>query len=152
MSLEAWFWVAQAVSLAGWLALLFRPGPESIRLARWAVAVLAIGYLVLFLFSAREAAVLARDYSLSGVASFFSVRELILLGWVHILAFDLFLGSWEAEEARRVGVRHMVLVPCLVLTFMLGPLGLVLFLLARRLGPGGQSSGAAGGDLKTGSR
>ena len=131
MTLEIWFWAAQAVSLLGWLALIFRKGAASVRFARWAAAVLAVGYLLLFLLSWREAAVLARDYSLGGVASFFSVKELILLGWVHILAFDLLAGSWEAEEAERAGLSRTALIPCLILTFMLGPVGLLLFLTLR---------------------
>jgi hypothetical protein len=131
MTLGSWFWVAQAVSLAGWLALIFRRGAASVRFARSAAALLAIGYLLLFLLSWREAAVLARDYSLRGVASFFSVRELILLGWVHILAFDLLAGSWQAEEAERTGLSRAALLPCLILTFMLGPVGLLLFLALR---------------------
>ena len=131
MTLETWFWVAQAVSLAGWVALIFWRGTASVRFARWAAALLALGYLILFLLSWREAAVLARDYSLGGVTSFFSVRELILLGWAHILAFDLLAGSWEAEEAERAGLSRAALIPCLVLTFMLGPIGLLLFLAMR---------------------
>jgi hypothetical protein len=131
MTLEMGFWIAQAVSLTGWVALLVRPGPGSVRVARWAAALLAVGYLILFLANAREAAVLARDYSLSGVAAFFSVRELILVGWVHILAFDLMVGSWEAEEAERTGMRRGAVVLCLVLTFMLEPVGLLLFLVLR---------------------
>jgi hypothetical protein len=131
MRLESWFWVAQAVSLAGWVALLFRPGPASIRFARWTAGLLALGYLALFILSWREAGVLARDYSLAGVSAFFSVKELILLGWVHILAFDLLAGSWEAEEAGRTGMSRMALIPCLLFTFMLGPLGLILFLALR---------------------
>jgi hypothetical protein len=131
MTLESWFWVAQAVSLPGWIGLIFRRGSAPVRFARWAAALLALGYLILFLLSWREAAVLARDYSLGGVASFFSVRELILLGWVHILAFDLLAGSWEAEEAERIGLSRAALIPCLIFTFMLGPVGLLLFLALR---------------------
>ena len=131
MSLETWFWVAHVPAVAGWLALVFGPAGPAVRIARWAAAALAIGYAALFFTAAPEGGALARNYSLSGVAGFFAERELLLLGWVHYLAFDLFVGSWEAEEADRLGIPRHVLIACLLLTFLLGPLGLLAFLAAR---------------------
>ena len=71
--------------------------------------------------------------------TFFSVEQTMLAGWVHYLVFDLFVGAWEVRDARRVGVHHLLVVPCLALTFMAGPIGLLLYLglragIARRLG------------------
>ena len=54
-----------------------------------------------------------------------------LAGWVHYLAFDLLVGAWEARTARREALPHPVLLPCLALTFLFGPLGLLLFLSVR---------------------
>ena len=133
MTLEAWFWIAHVPALAGWLALIILPANRGVRLARWAAALLAFGYLLLFLFFARDTLVLVREYGLGGVAAWFDIPGLMLLGWVHYLAFDLFVGSWEAEEGARSGVPRAVLIPCLILTCMLGPLGLLAFLVARRL-------------------
>jgi thiosulfate reductase cytochrome b subunit len=48
---------------------------------------------------------------------------LLLAGWLHYLAFNLFAGTWE--------VRHPAIVPSLLLTFMLGPAGLLLFVVTR---------------------
>jgi hypothetical protein len=52
---------------------------------------------------------------------------LLLAGWIHYLAFDLFVGSWEARDARQRGVPHLALVPCLALTFLFGPAGWLLY-------------------------
>ena len=133
MDLNLLFWIAHGVAVAGWLPLMVWPGASElpIRIARWAAAGLAVGYAVLFLIAAPEGSVLAANYSLEGVRAFFFQRELVLLGWVHYLAFDLFVGSWEAEEARRLGIPRQVLFACLLLTFLLGPLGLLAFLAAR---------------------
>lgn len=133
MSLEAWFWIAHAIAAPAWLLLLIAPlgSDRPVRIARWTAALLASFYLVLFLIGPRETLVLARDYGLEGVAAWFDVPRLMLLGWVHYLAFDLFVGSWEAEEARRLGIGRAALVPCLLMTLMLGPLGLLLFLAVR---------------------
>jgi hypothetical protein len=70
-----------------------------------------------------------------------STRGAILGGWAHFLAFDLFVASWQAEDAPRAGVRHWLLVPCLLLTLFAGPAGLLLYLL---LAAGARRRGRAG--------
>ena len=54
---------------------------------------------------------------------------LLLAGWAHYLAFDLFIGGWEVRDAQRRGIPHLLVVPALVLTFLFGPAGLLLYLL-----------------------
>jgi len=39
--------------------------------------------------------------------------------------------AWEARDARRRGFRHWLLIPCLLFTFMFGPLGLLLYVILR---------------------
>jgi ABA DEFICIENT 4-like len=56
---------------------------------------------------------------------------LLLAGWIHYLAFDLFIGGWEARDAKRLGLPHLLLVPCLVLTFLFGPVGLLAYFTLR---------------------
>ena len=80
--------------------------------------------------------------SIEGVRTLFSTDVGMIIGWTHFLVFDLFVGAWEARDARRVGFSHWLLVPCLLLTFMLGPIGLVLYLVMRKVtGRGGWSLG-----------
>ena len=69
--------------------------------------------------------------SLHEVARLFENPYLLLAGWVHYLAFDLFVGSWEVRDARRLGIRHWFVIPCLILTFLFGPTGLVLYFILR---------------------
>jgi hypothetical protein len=61
----------------------------------------------------------------------FTQPGIALAGWIHYLAFDLFVGAWEVRDASRHGVPHRVVVPCLVLTFLLGPSGLLAYLALR---------------------
>jgi hypothetical protein len=131
MSLETWFWIAHVPVLVGWIALIVLPADRAVPIARWGAAALAIGYAILFFITGPEGQGLARNYSLNGVESFFASRDLLLLGWIHILCFDLFVGSWEAEEAERLAIPKRTLIPCLLLTFLLGPLGLLAFFAAR---------------------
>jgi hypothetical protein len=59
--------------------------------------------------------------TLPDVATLFSNPWALLAGWIHYLAFDLLIGTWETRDAREHGVPPLWLVPCLVLTFLFGP-------------------------------
>jgi hypothetical protein len=74
--------------------------------------------------------------TLAAVQEPFSNPWLLLAGWVHHLAFDLFIGSRQVRVARRRGIPHGLVLPCLFLTFMFGPVGLLLFLAVRWLRTG----------------
>jgi hypothetical protein len=69
--------------------------------------------------------------SIDGIRTLFSSDAGIVIGWAHYLVFDLFVGAWEARDAKRRGFNHWLLIPCLFFTFMAGPVGLVLYLLLR---------------------
>lgn len=71
--------------------------------------------------------------SIDEVRALFSVDVGVLVGWVHYLVFDLFVGAWEARDAKRRGFSHWLLIPCLFFTFMAGPLGLLLYIILRRV-------------------
>ncbi|MEX1251138.1 MAG: ABA4-like family protein [Hyphomonas sp.] len=69
--------------------------------------------------------------SAAGVSQAFSHPHGILIGWSHYLVFDLFVGAWIARDAQRRGFPQLVLVPCLFFTLMLGPVGLLMYVLLR---------------------
>ena len=52
-------------------------------------------------------------------------------GWLHYLAFDLLTGTWEARDSVSRGVPRWLLVPCLFLTLMFGPMGWGAYMLVR---------------------
>ena len=69
--------------------------------------------------------------SLAEVQALFEVPGALTAGWVHYLAFDLFVGGWIATRAAETGMHHALLVPVLLLTFLFGPAGLLLFALLK---------------------
>ncbi len=72
------------------------------------------------------------DFStLAGVQQLLSSDGGATIGWIHYLAFDLFVGIWVARNADRYGFARWVQIPFLFFTLMLGPLGLTLYLLVR---------------------
>lgn len=69
--------------------------------------------------------------SLAGVQALLSSDGGATIGWIHYLAFDLFVGIWVARNADKYGFARWIQVPILFFVLMLGPLGLVLYLLLR---------------------
>ena len=69
--------------------------------------------------------------SLDDVRLLFQTPGLLFAGWLHYLAFDLFVGGWEVRDAQAHGVPHLFVVPALVVTFLFGPAGLLLYLAMR---------------------
>ena len=69
--------------------------------------------------------------SLYGVMVGFSAPHIVVAGWIHYLIFDLFVGAWESRDAQRRGIPHLLVVPCLLVTLMVGPIGLLLYVLVR---------------------
>ncbi len=131
---ELVFSIMNLLVLPGWLALLAaplarRPLVLVARLCAAAVCGLYVALVVRGLFAGPGLPEGAGFGSLAAVEALMSTRGAILGGWAHFLAFDLFVASWQAEDAPRAGVPHALLVPCLLLTLFAGPAGLLLYLL-----------------------
>lgn len=132
MSVETVFSVASSAAMAGWLLLIFVP--------RWAAV---IGFIRFGLIAALSLtyAVLVWVYffrvedggfgSIAQVRALFMSDAVLVAGWVHYLAFDLFVGTWIAVAADRQRYSRLLQAPILVATFMFGPLGLLLFYVTR---------------------
>ena len=70
-------------------------------------------------------------FSLSGVVRLFQHPRSTLAGWTHFVAFDLMVGLYIVGDAAAHGVPHGLLVLPLIATLMLGPSGLLLYVLVR---------------------
>jgi hypothetical protein len=117
--------------LPGWVLLVFLPRWSwTQRIAAGIVPlVLAIAYLVLIVTNFRKSQ--GGFGSLQQVSQLFQNPYNLLAGWVHYLAFDLFTGAWEVRDAARLRIAHALVIPCLVLTFLFGPIGLLTWFLIR---------------------
>jgi hypothetical protein len=136
MALEQVFSLASAAALVGWLLLALAPlrRAAAVTVARYIVALLCgayLSFLIVGLASGAGPPEGAGFDSLAGVRLLLSTPEALLAGWVHYLAFDLFIGAWQVEDAPKANVPHVLLLPCLALTFVAGPVGLLLYLLLK---------------------
>ena len=131
MTADQLFSILNLMAMAAWFALVFLPR------VRWATTVIPIAMPILFsvIYVALVASTLAQSEggfsSLADVRSLFENPWLLLAGWVHYLAFDLFVGGWEVRDAQERGLTHLLIVPALVLTFFFGPAGWLLYMAIR---------------------
>ena len=134
------FGIANLLALLMWAALILLP--------RWPALLAAVLYLGVGLLCLAYALGLAGiltatldpvggngpglDFgSIEGVRSIFASDGGVTVGWIHYLAFDLFVGLWIARDADAKGFSRLVQAPILLATFMAGPFGLLLWLALR---------------------
>ncbi|HEX5707078.1 MAG TPA: ABA4-like family protein [Pyrinomonadaceae bacterium] len=143
MTPETLFSICSTLVLPGWLLLVVAPRWKwTARLVCAVLVPLLLALVYLYLIVSYFPSSQGGFGSLAQVAQLFQNPYNLLAGWIHYLAFDLFVGSWEVRDAQRVGMNHLLVVPCLILTFLLGPVGLLLyfalrFALKRKVSVGG---------------
>ena len=131
MTPELVFSTANTTALLAWLALVL------FQRRRWATNVVVVVAVALFaatyvpLIAWRWAGSSGGFSSVAGVAALFSDPWLLVAGWLHYLAFDLLVGRWEAQDAASRGLSPWLTAPCLLLTFMFGPAGWLLYMSLR---------------------
>ena len=132
MTAEHVFSAANLIAMVGWLILIV--GARR----RW-VAPLVTGAILPLLFAVLYGLLIATHWgektggfgTLAQVHALFSNDWLLLAGWVHYLAFDLFIGSWQVRDAQKHRIPHLMVTPSLILTFFFGPIGLLLYYTVR---------------------
>ncbi len=132
MSTETLFTICNYSVMPAWLLLALAPRSRATAAlvhAAWIPLILSAVYIAMLVMG--EAGDDANFFSLAGVMAFFRVPEAVLAGWVHYLAFDLFVGAWEVRDAGRRGIPHWMVVPCLFFTLMFGPVGLTMYIVLR---------------------
>ena len=134
MSLEHLFYIVNAAVVPFWAALVLAPrwsGTAFLLKTHLGPCALAVVYVCMAI-----AFIPGSEGSMGSLGSLtqaFSDEGVLLLGWVHYLSFDLLVGSWILRDAQRIGMRHLFVAPCLILTMMLGPSGWLAYVLAKRV-------------------
>ncbi|MBO6528202.1 ABA4-like family protein [Erythrobacter sp.] len=133
------FGAANILAMVMWAALILAP--------RWSALLAAVLYvgvgLLCLAYSVGIIGILSgafdpggsggsADFStIEGVKAIFTSDGGVTIGWIHYLAFDLFVGLWIARDADAKGFSRLLQAPILLATFLAGPLGLFLWLAIR---------------------
>lgn len=128
------FSVVGAIAALQWFLLIFFP--------LWKMTQLLVRYRVIpLVLSAIYCIYITGFFSVQGagfgsiaeVRTLFNNDQLLLAGWIHYLAFDLLVGFYILQSAHKESISHVLLIPCLVLTFMFGPCGYLLYQMIRKI-------------------
>ena len=128
-------WMANYAVLPAWVLLLLLPQRRfTHRVVVATAGLMALLYVLMMLgltrdkrpsFSTSEFATLA------GVHRLLSDKSNVLIAWTHYLAFDVLVGKWIVDDNRKYGLSQLLIAPCLVFCLLLGPSGLLMYLLLR---------------------
>ena len=127
------FSIANMITMPMWILLILLPKWKVTRsLIDFKVIplVLAVIYAIYIFISLQDGG--GMDFgSLDSVMALFTKENAVLAGWVHYLAFDLLVGMWMIDQNKELGIHQFLMAPCLLGTFMLGPVGFLLFMILR---------------------
>ena len=120
-------------ALLGWFFLIVMP---NVKVTTWTIESKFLhGLICLFytvaVFTAKGVSESAGFFSVSGVLDLFKSADAVIAAWLHIIVFDFFVGTWIFEDARERGIGRILTTILLLVTIMLGPLGLLVYLLIR---------------------
>jgi hypothetical protein len=135
MTPDTIFQLSNTVAMAGWLLLIII-SPFWLQTDKLLIGIvitllcLVYAWLIFGNFNFSD---MSKFGTLDGVMELFTGKAIVTAGWVHYLAFDLMTGLWIKRNSLRYGIPHALVIPCLLLTFMLGPIGLLLYLAIRSI-------------------
>jgi Domain of unknown function (DUF4281) len=140
MAWDTLFSIANIWAMGVWILLIFLPRKELLLtvILYLGVALLCLTYLIFMsLLLSNSVDPGGTSYgpagfdTIKGVRALFATDAGVFIGWVHYLAFDLFVGLWIARDADHKQVNRIVQAPFLALTFLVGPIGLLSWLIFR---------------------
>lgn len=117
-----------------WVLMIFVPGWSwTKRIIGTPLIILPplVPYFVLLAPIFRDFAAAMLRPSLSRVNDVVSTVEGTAALWAHLVAFDLFIGRWMYFDSRDKGIHPLAMAPVMVLTILLSPIGVVVYLILR---------------------
>jgi len=130
MTPTAVFSIANMMVMPMWILMVFLP--------KWKVTQFLINYkviplvlsllYVIYVIMAIQIGGMMDFGSLASVMNLFTEEHAVLAGWIHYLAFDLLIGMWMLDQNKELKLNQLVVAPCLLGTFMFGPLGFLIFM------------------------
>ncbi len=133
MNPDTLFKITCGIAAIGWIIILFIspswPNYDKF-LIGIIIVILAIAYSMLN-FTNFDPGILKKFSSLDGVLDLYKNPALLLASWVHFLVFDLIVAVWIKRNSVNHGIKHAWILPALIFTCLLAPLGFLIYILTR---------------------
>jgi hypothetical protein len=132
---QGFFQLTNTLALIAWIALVLFPGKKII--SGWLCAVvvpglLALGYAAVIAWKFLTNGPPAGDVmTLSGLREVFQDDWVFAAAWTHYLVFDMVVGAWIARDSVKLGMPWLLRTMALVLTFLSGPVGFLMYIVGR---------------------
>jgi len=69
--------------------------------------------------------------NIDNLYTIFATENFLLAFWIHFVTLNLFLGCWVARDAFKYSIKRKFVVLPLVLIYLSGPVGLVIYWMIR---------------------
>ena len=132
-----YYWVNFGV-LPFWLILIFFPNSN---LCRYFVTSIFPIFILsgTYVFILYKSFLNSYDYignfnlylGLDGISNLFSNDTFLIMFWIHFLSINLFTGGWIVKDAQKFSINKMITIFPLIITYLIGPLGLFVYWLIR---------------------
>lgn len=128
------FSICNKVILSGWVLLIFLPN--------WKLTQAIILNGLIVLFAGIYSFMILKDIgnfnpdsfsTLANVKALFQNDNAVAAGWIHYLAFDLFVGAYIVRKSKQIALSRILYTITLPFTFMFGPMGYLLFVIFKTI-------------------
>ena len=99
------------------------------------VFILAGAYIFIFYKSYLNSYNFNNNFSLylgiDNLKDLFTDKSYLMMFWIHFVSINLFTGGWIVKDSQKFSINKAFLILPLILTYLIGPIGLFLYWLIR---------------------
>ena len=128
------FQLSSLLVMPFWFLVIFLPHwqwTKRIMGSLWVVVPMALLYALLVVPNMPMLLGDLMNPTLGAISALLGTPEGATIGWIHFLAFDLFVGRWAYLDSREGGIPAWLASIALFFVLMFGPFGLILYLVIR---------------------
>ena len=132
-----YYWVNIGV-LPFWLILIFFPNSQLCKVFVTSVLpifILSGAYIFMFYKSYISSYDFISNFhlylGLAEIKNLFNDEIFLMMFWIHFISINLFTGGWIVKDSQKFLINRFLLGIPLVVTYLIGPLGLFLYWLIR---------------------
>ena len=132
-----YYWVNLGV-LPFWLILIFFPNSNLSRYfvtSIFPILILSGAYIFILYKSYLNSYDFDANFSLymsiDNTTDLFSNKNFLMMFWIHFISINLFAGGWIVKDSQKFTINKFLLSIPLIITYLIGPLGLFIYWLIR---------------------
>ena len=132
-----YYWINLGV-LPFWLILIFAPQSHISRIfvtSIFPILILGTAYTFVLYKSYLSSFDFINNFSLylgiDNISNLFSNNYFLIMFWIHFISINLFIGGWIVRDSQKFLINKVLLALPLILTYLIGPLGLFLYWIIR---------------------